>query len=1079
MSREKSPKHFTSDRHKIAQIMVLEHLDNQRAGGSDSDDVFLAKHPKLREELQTELQKARVLKGAFLAADSNESDSPAVLKGSNPPGASNSDSVLTLENSICCPSCRTPIAQSTIARLEDDTAKSVCNHCGEEFIVRKDVDVDQVAHFDLIERLGSGGFGTVWRALDTKLDREVAVKISQRRHVSGNAAAEFLREARAAAQLQHPNIVATFEVGQDGPITFIATQLVEGPTLKERLDGRAMSAASAAELCATIALAADYAHNEGVIHRDLKPQNVLIDYDGQPHIADFGLARFDDQQVTVTMDGQIIGTPAYMPPEQAQGDGQSADRRSDVYAIGVMLFEMLTGELPFRGTLPALMRQVVSAEPPRLRVLQPRVPRDLETICLKCLEKRPDARYQSAKSLAEDLIRWKDKQPIVARPLGRIGRLWRWCERKPAVAGLATLVAVVTLVGVAGIAWQWRRAVDANRDATRQKELAIQNRDDAWRTIDSFLDDVSDAGMLDQPQFGRIQANMLALANQQFERLRQQDDGTREMKLESASALQRLGALKSRFGQFMAGQENFSAAFQLLDTVTAAADKFDYDLACQRAGLLIEQAASLSVERHQVPLGGNNAAVADNLAAAQEILSSAIDYRPSNPRAVRLRAEASSLIATYYAATFDPRAMQHLYSAVEDWQQLLTIDPENPEALLGLATCYRGISKNLSMQGQLAEPVVNGTEAVRLCERFVAKFPDSAKGQSALASALTEMGKIYFSVEDFANASPWYHKALKLQKRLSRDYPTRLGQQVNLCTVISDLSIVDAYLGKHEQSIKLLDDHAGFIDGLLQEHPENDAITKAAILAKLARAEVNFRIENFEETELLLNEIIAELSVEESLNDTERQILQRAYARRGSSQSMRGLSAEAEESLLLANQFGKVEKDHPKYFALADSNLVSLVRLCQENNKRELYQKSLKFGRQAVEQAHKLVDSAPERFESVYGLGVAQVSLGQSLMDSGQLPEAQPLVFDGLENIERGIRLAPPAKQIELNRGRWDGARIAADFYARNGKLQEIGALMKSKLGGRSCAWAIWPEPPNCWIIAYWSARKAIRLLRR
>ena len=303
--------------------------------------------------------------------------------------------------------------------------------------------------FELMEKLGEGGMGVVYLARQTGLNRLVAVKMI--RGGSGARPDHFARfriEAEAVARLRHPNIIQIHDIGEVDGLPFVSLELLEGGSLDDRLEGTPQAGRQAAELMATLARAVQVAHDAGIVHRDLKPSNVLFTEDGTPKITDFGLAKRLESDSKQTESGQIMGSPSYMAPEQARGHAKDVGPPADVYALGAILYEMLTGRPPFKGESPIeTVRQVIDDEliPPSRLV--PRIARDLETICLKCLNKEPTRRYESARALAEDLERYGNGETIHARRTSVLERAVKWARRRPAAAALTGL-AIMTSLGL-------------------------------------------------------------------------------------------------------------------------------------------------------------------------------------------------------------------------------------------------------------------------------------------------------------------------------------------------------------------------------------------------------------------------------------------------------------------------------------------------------------------------------------------------------------------------------------------------------------------------------------------------------
>jgi len=306
-----------------------------------------------------------------------------------------------------------------------------------------------VGDYELIEELARGGMGVVYRARQVSLQRTVAVKMI----LSGQLATKedirrFRIEAEAAAELEHPNIVSVYEVGQHEGQHYFSMGFVDGTSLAAELTEGPLPARRAAEIVKEVAEAVHYAHQQRVIHRDLKPSNILLDRSRSPRVTDFGLAKRLHRDETMTSTGQVLGTPSYMPPEQATGATDRVRETADVYSLGAVLYATLTGRPPFQADNPIeTMRQVLEQEPVAPRQLNPAVPRDLENICLKCLEKSRRRRYQSARELGADLDRFLQDKPVAARPIGTTSRLWRWCKRRPAIATLLALLLVSMLIG--------------------------------------------------------------------------------------------------------------------------------------------------------------------------------------------------------------------------------------------------------------------------------------------------------------------------------------------------------------------------------------------------------------------------------------------------------------------------------------------------------------------------------------------------------------------------------------------------------------------------------------------------------
>ena len=357
--------------------------------------------------------------------------------------------------------------------------------------------------YEIQARIGEGGMGVVYKARQVSLNRFVALKMLGPHASAFPGIAERIRlEAEAAGSLHHPNIVTIYDVGEHDGQPFFSMELIEGASLARFIsaDGFHLKTVLPADksshherqvnisrVLSQIARAVDHAHKHGVLHRDLKPANILIDTNGEAHLTDFGLAKLLGRTgVLGTASGAIMGTPAYMAPEQAAGDTKHASIAADIYSLGAILYEMLTGHPPFRADTPLeTLRRVVEEDPKHPTTFNSEVDRDMATICLKCLQKKPQDRYSTAMALAEDLERWSRGEPIEARPLRLTERFWRWCRRQPFIAGLTIglflLLAAVALLGLVLFELEKTRLAKANKKGDEQKKALLDRNESIWQ----------------------------------------------------------------------------------------------------------------------------------------------------------------------------------------------------------------------------------------------------------------------------------------------------------------------------------------------------------------------------------------------------------------------------------------------------------------------------------------------------------------------------------------------------------------------------------------------------------------------
>ena len=414
------------DREERFDEVVADFLDAIDAGETPNEEQLIDQHPDLADSLRQFFLDHRRIGGVFDSEESSADDTDAAA-------AVRPDA-----------SAGSPHEQPTMAYRDAALSEPVA---------------EQVGDYALLNEIARGGMGVVYRARQISLNRVVAVKmIRDAEFASEEEILRFKVEAEAAAKLQHPGIVPIYQIDEVDGCHFFSMAFVEGRSLGQMIVDAPLHPKKAAIYVAKVAQAVHYAHEQGIIHRDLKPANVLVDMNDQPMVTDFGLAKQVAGDHELTMSGQILGTASYMPPEQAAGKTDQITAKSDVYSLGALLYALLTQRPPFTGQNPMdVLLDVLSKDPDTPSSLNIALSRDLETICMKCLEKAPNKRYESAADLAEDLERFIAGEPIHARRISRLERGLRWCKRRPFL--VATICLAVTLVIGLPIATQLGRAI--------------------------------------------------------------------------------------------------------------------------------------------------------------------------------------------------------------------------------------------------------------------------------------------------------------------------------------------------------------------------------------------------------------------------------------------------------------------------------------------------------------------------------------------------------------------------------------------------------------------------------------------
>jgi eukaryotic-like serine/threonine-protein kinase len=663
--------------------------------------------------------------------------------------------------------------------------------------------------YELLEELGRGGMGVVCKARQLSLNRLVAVKMILAGVLATEADVQrFHAEAEAAAGLDHPGIVPVFEVGQYSGYHYFSMGYVEGQSLSRRIAESPLPPREAARIMAQVAEAVEYAHSKGVIHRDLKPANVLLDPTSQARVTDFGLAKRLDQESSLSISGTLVGTPSYMPPEQASGQVKRVDIRSDVYSLGATLYAMLSGRPPFQAdNWSDTCLQVVHQEPIPPRQLNPKLPRDLETVCLKCLEKDPRRRYASARELADELGRYLRGEPIHARPIGRPERLWRWCRRNPIVAVLSASIALLLVLGTLVSTYYAVAATNSAREATKARSLAEKEKDRATgnfkmasEAVKTFYTQVADDPRLAPHGLEDLRRSLLESANKFYEKLINQESSDSGMQHERLEALFSRGnierALNNRSQAENAYKNTIATANQLIQAHGSDSD-YRYFVAGSHQNLGMIYRASGKLQQAKT-----------EFKKAIDMWMEMVKEHPNEHNYQQALGGSYCDLGTACSDAGESAGAENAYTAAVDVLERVTkVHPDMLTSQLFLATSQSNLGNMHAKMGRAAAAESAHGKAVAIFEMLAAKDPKEPRYQDRLAAAYGNLALIYESAGQAEKQESVLLKSLKIREVLAREHPAVPSYKADLALVNNSLGIM-YYNAKRIEKAKECDEKA-------------------------------------------------------------------------------------------------------------------------------------------------------------------------------------------------------------------------------------------------------------------------------
>ena len=692
----------------------------------------------------------------------------------------------------------------------------------------------QLEGYEILGELGRGGMGVVYRARDIRLKRLVALKmVLAGAHASADELERFQREAEAVAQLQHPNIVQIHDVGEHDGHPYFSLEFVSGGGLDRHIAGEPQPPQQAAQLVETLSRAIQVAHDHNIIHRDLKPANVLLTADGEPKITDFGLAKQLEDDSAQTASGSIMGTPSYMAPEQAGAKDAQIGPTTDVYALGALLYCLLTGRPPFQSAnVMDTVLQVLEQDPISPRQLVTGLDHDLETITLKCLRKEPERRYQSAEEVADELQRYLAGEPIEARPISAVERGWRWCRRKPAIAGLCTVVAaLLVFVSVNGYLQaqtqrkltiqaleQKAEAIEKEIEVKEQKTRAIKNFDLARGAVDRYMTEVSQNRLLTASQMEPLRRELLTGAMEFYEKFVEQSREDPELNAALGKSHLRLASILMTLGEPRKGIASLKRAIPVLKLAVAS----DPDN--------LELATTLLDAQHR--LGGAYYQVAE-FKSARKVYLETIDAtkkmlkaHPENPNFIR------KLGQIYNTLGYNDAALGDDDQAIESLREAISLLESNTQDqqdadVESLGNSYGNLATQLRILGRLDEAGEAFKKAIKLFSSLTVQKDGPAQVGHIffLASIRTNYGMMLRSTGAIDDAELEFREAIRYVTIILKDSPDVVDYSVLLSGAYTSLGQLLSDSGRGEEAIATYETARKILLPLVAKHPNNPAFT--------------------------------------------------------------------------------------------------------------------------------------------------------------------------------------------------------------------------------------------------------------